>query len=167
MELLDEFEYDLYRLNAPFNFDEESEDSEEENEEMRAHRRENVHRLDAFYLCRADLLQHFDDAKLYKTFRFDRESINMITELVRYKIERPTNRKRALSPLCQVLIALQYYATGVFQTVVGNVLHVSQSSVCRAVHDVTLALCEKSNEFIKFSEDNFRTVIKVLKPVIF
>ncbi|KZR99155.1 Uncharacterized protein APZ42_005096 [Daphnia magna] len=48
-------------------------------------------------------------------------------------------------------MALQFYATGSFQTVVGNVLRYSQSCVSRSIASVSLALSLQSNKFIKFS----------------
>jgi hypothetical protein len=62
-----------------------------------------------------------------------------------------TKAKRKITPLDQVLIALQFYDTGTFQTVVGNVLKVShQASVSRCVRDVSLALSQESNNYIVF-----------------
>lgn len=61
--------------------------------------------------------------------------------------------KRNIKPLDQVLIALQFYATGTFQTVVGNVLKVSHASVSRCVRDVSLALSRQSNNYISFPDD--------------
>ncbi|KZS03959.1 F14D2.9-like protein [Daphnia magna] len=73
--------------------------------------------------------QYFDDEKIRRTFRFDRAAIQLITELVAPHLpKRKTTAKRKISPLDQVLIALQFYATGTFQMVVGNVLKVSQGS---------------------------------------
>ena len=67
--------------------------------------------------------------------------------------KRKTNAKRKLTPIDQVLIALQFYATGTFQTTVGNVLRLSQASVSRAVRDVSLALVRVSNTYICFPGD--------------
>jgi hypothetical protein len=46
----------------------------------------------------------------------------MFIELVAPHLpKRKTKAKRNIKPLDQVLIALQFYATGTFQTFVGNV----------------------------------------------
>jgi len=50
-------------------------------------------------------------------------------------------------------MALQFYATGSFQTVVGNILRISQSSVSRAVHHVSMALSLISKNYISFPDD--------------
>jgi len=67
--------------------------------------------------------------------------------------KRLTKRKRNLTTIDQVLMALQYFATGDFQNVVGDVLHISQSSVSRSIHCVAIALCILCNDFIYFPED--------------
>jgi hypothetical protein len=74
----------------------------------------------------------FDDAELVKRYRFSREGIMMITDIVTPDIEHPTRKNFALLPSQQVLIALQYYATGTFQYVVGDPLQVSQRTAHRA-----------------------------------
>ena len=56
-----------------------------------------------------------------------------------------------LTPLDQVLAALQFYATGAFQSVVGNVLKLSQSSISRSVHDVSNALASIAKDHIYFN----------------
>ena len=56
-----------------------------------------------------------------------------------------------LTPLDQVLAALQFYATGAFQSVVGNVLKLSQSSISRSVHDVSNALASIAKGHIYFN----------------
>jgi hypothetical protein len=68
--------------------------------------------------------------------------------------------RRILTPLDQVLIALQFYAAGSFQTVVGNVLRLSQPSVSRAVRSVSVALCAISQRHINFFPENLITVIR-------
>ena len=64
---------------------------------------------------------------------------------------RYSSARRRLTPLDQVLIALQFYATGTFQSVVGNVLKISQSSICRAIRDVSNALAFIAKDHINFN----------------
>jgi hypothetical protein len=51
-----------------------------------------------------------------------------------------------------VLIALQFYATGTFQTVVANVLRYSQASVSRSIAAVSLSLSLISANHIQFPD---------------
>ena len=80
--------------------------------------------------------------------------IFMSVELIAHLLpKRKTKAKRNLRPLDMVLIALQFYATGTFQTVVGNVLRYSQSSVSHSINAVSLALSMISSEHIYFPEN--------------
>jgi len=95
-------------------------------------------------------------------FRFDKPSISYITGLVENVLPaRVTNSGRRLQPIHQVLIALQFYATGAFQSAVGNILRVSQPSVSRALHSVLNALYSIAREHIKFP-DNLLTFILLM-----
>ncbi|KZS02328.1 Uncharacterized protein APZ42_000680 [Daphnia magna] len=55
---------------------------------------------------------------------------------------------RCLTPIEQILVALQFYATRTFQSTVGNVLKISQPSVSKCVRDVSKALCDITSEHI-------------------
>ena len=60
---------------------------------------------------------------------------------------------RYISPLCQVLVALQFYANGTFQNAVENILKISQPSVSRCIHAVSYELTRISRQFINFPEN--------------
>ena len=62
------------KLNDSAN-SETSEDSDHRRQRIRINR----NRLRPFYVNRKDILTLFDEEKLRKTFRFDRDSINFIT----------------------------------------------------------------------------------------
>ena len=57
-------------------------------------------------------IDRFTDYELRARYRFGRESILYITNLVARDISRNTRRNHALHPLHQVLIALRFYASG-------------------------------------------------------
>ena len=65
-------------------------------------------------------INDFTDEELRARYRFKRESILFITNLVASVITCNTRRNRALSPLHQVLIALRFYASGGFLQVMGD-----------------------------------------------
>jgi len=50
----------------------------------------------------------------------------------------------------QLLVALQFYATGSFQLVVGDTFAVSKSTVCQAVHRVTEAIASLHDWYVQF-----------------
>ncbi|KZS05467.1 F14D2.9-like protein [Daphnia magna] len=67
---------------------------------------------------------------------------SQVIHLMYWFLLRITKAKRRITPFDQVLIALQFYGTGTFQTVVENVLKYSQAAVCRSIHDLKRKFAE-------------------------
>ena len=66
--------------------------------------------------------------------------------IVKADIEHPNWRNYALPPCQQVLVALQYYATGTFQYVAGDPSQVSPQTFLQAMHHVTVSLADHYNQ---------------------
>jgi len=106
----------------------------------RDHRRELV-----------DPLNHYSEEELRSRYRFGREGINFIVELLSDEIAPSTRRNHSLSATEQVLVTLRFLASGSFLEVIGDTfLSYDKSTVSRVVRRVTLALASKVNEFVKF-----------------
>ena len=58
-------------------------------------------------------------------------------------------RKGSLTPAYQVCLALRLYATGSYQSVVGELIGVDQSTACRTITRVTDALMLRVRDWIK------------------
>jgi hypothetical protein len=65
-----------------------------------------------------------------------------------------------------VLITLQFYATGIFQIVVGNVLRYSQPLVCRSITIVSLALAMISKVRLHFQLTFLRRYVIIVFDII-
>ena len=81
--------------------------------------------------------------KLRTRYRFGRASIEYNTNLVETNLQRETNCYYALKPIDQVLIALQFYASGGLlqaHLVVGDTTGGGKSTVSRAVHNMEAML---------------------------
>lgn len=97
-----------------------------------------------------------NDSELRARYRFGRNSINYITNLLYEDLVRDTQRGHALEPEQQVLIALRFFASGSFLQVIGDSLGVDKSTVSRTVRDVSVALNRRQHQFIKWpSNDEF------------
>ena len=92
----------------------------------------------------------FNDRRLRSRYRFGRNAINYITNLIYDDLIRDTKRGHALSPEQQVLIALRFFASGSFLQVIGDTFGADKSTVSRVVRDVSLALCRRQRQFIKW-----------------
>ena len=96
-------------------------------------------------------LSNFTDEELRNRYRFGRESIEFLSELLRDDLERDTSRNHALSTTVQVrVVALRFFASGSFLQVIGDTLGLSKSSVSRIIGQVSLALAQKQRNFIKW-----------------
>ena len=88
------------------------------------------------------------DNELRARYRFGRNSINYITNLLREDLVHDTQGGHAIEPEQQVLIALRFFASGSFLQVIGDSFGVDRSTVSRVARDVSLALYRKRHQFI-------------------
>ena len=81
----------------------------------RGHRRPRKLRL-----SNNSLIDDYTDEELRARYRFGRQSILYITNLLARDLRRSTARSHALTPLHQVLIAVRFFASGSFLQVIGD-----------------------------------------------
>ena len=94
------------------------------------------------------------DSELRAIYKFGRNSINYITNLLREDLVRDTQRGHALEPEQQVLIALRFFASDSFLQVIGDSLGVEKSTVSQVMKDVSLALNRRRHQFIKWPSND-------------
>ena len=86
-------------------------------------------------------LQSYTDFELRSGYRFGREAIIYIVELIADEITPDTNRNHAVSAGMQVLITLRFLASGSFLQVIGDTfLGFDKSTVSRVIRRVTQTL---------------------------
>ncbi|VDH92654.1 Hypothetical predicted protein [Mytilus galloprovincialis] len=66
------------------------------------------------------LEREFSDEELRQRYRFGRETIGYLSDLMRGDLKRGTNKETALSVEQQVMIALRFYGSGSHLQVVGT-----------------------------------------------
>jgi len=88
------------------------------------------------------------DEEVYQSTRFPRPAVLELCDMLTHQLQHPTGRSNALSVDTQILVALQFFATGTFQWMVWSASGVTQSSVCRAIDRVSKALCDIVGNFI-------------------
>ena len=98
----------------------------------------------------SQLLDTFTDEEIRDRYRFRRDSIRFICDVVEPDIQRPTQRNHALSVEQQVLASLRFLASGCFYQVSGDILGIDKSSVCRVVKGFCESLLSQSERFINF-----------------
>uniref|UniRef100_A0A667X6D1 Putative nuclease HARBI1 n=1 Tax=Myripristis murdjan TaxID=586833 RepID=A0A667X6D1_9TELE len=90
------------------------------------------------------------DHEVLRKYRLPRQLIMDLVDILKEDLQRRTNRSSPLSVALQVMVGLRFFASGSFQTVLGDTVGVSQPSVSRTVNSVSRALCRKASTFIRF-----------------
>lgn len=106
------------------------------------------------------LTKDFSDEELRQRYRFGRGTIDFLSNLLRVRLERVTNKGSALSVEQQVMIALRFYGSGSQLQVVGDTMGFDKSTVSRVIDAVTDALIQKKDEYIRWPDNDRKDVIK-------
>ncbi|XP_063399771.1 putative nuclease HARBI1 [Mytilus trossulus] len=109
-----------------------------------------IQRKERTFRSKEELTLDYTDTELRARYRFGREGISFLSDLVRDRLTRQTNRNHALSVEQQTMVTLRFLASGSFLQVIGDTLGLDKSTVSRVVDSVLDALCEKRNEFIQW-----------------
>ena len=90
-----------------------------------------------------------NDEQFRKRYRFTREGFTRILDILQDDLPEPTdNRGNPVPPSIKLKAALRFYATGSFQIVAGDLLHISQSSVSQIVAKVSRAIARKRAQLV-------------------
>ncbi|XP_064642089.1 putative nuclease HARBI1 [Lineus longissimus] len=98
---------------------------------------------------RSNPLEEYTDRAFIRRYRISKDSFRYVLDLIGPQIEHPTRRNRALLPIEQLAVALQFYAFGCFQIEFGDSSGVSQATCC-VVRRVSEAICGWKERFIRF-----------------
>lgn len=99
----------------------------------------------------------YDDIDLYARYRFRRQDIIDLVDVVQGDIDRAFTRLGSLPALLQVMVALRFYACGCFQIVVGDIFGIDKSTVSRVIERVSRALSSRINEYVRLPRRNEAT----------
>jgi hypothetical protein len=107
-----------------------------------------VPRKDRVFRGQNPLLMDFLDEQLRQRYRFGRDSIMYLSDLLRDKLERLTRRKTSLTVDEKVMIALRFFASGSHLQVIGDTMGHDKSTISRVIRQVADALAEMKDTFI-------------------
>jgi hypothetical protein len=89
-----------------------------------------------------------NDAEFRRTFRFSKDGVDALVLMLHDQLSFDDGRNDPVTPLQQVLVALNHYAGGHFQRTSALCAGISQPTACRIIHRVSRALCEHKAEHI-------------------
>ncbi|XP_025099687.1 putative nuclease HARBI1 [Pomacea canaliculata] len=123
-------------------------------------RQRRILRRERVFRDRINPIDKYDDAELLCKFRFSRQHILDLTDVVEKQLVH-ANRVGALPPVLQVCLALRFYAIGSFQSACGELLNVSQPTASRTISAVTQALLSLVPQGIRFPDQDEAELQKV------
>ncbi|XP_077492410.1 uncharacterized protein LOC144103613 [Amblyomma americanum] len=87
---------------------------------------------------RLNPLELYNDHEFSARYRFSKETVLALLAALQ-TWDKADNRGASLQPALKLLIALRFYGTGAMQTVVGDLVNVSQPAVCRSIWESLFA----------------------------
>ena len=102
------------------------------------------------FLDRTNPLESFNNVRFKQLFRFEKANFLQLVDTLTESLEYPTRKSKALPATLQICIALNFYATGSFQSEIAAIINVDQSTACRSIWRVTKALIENRGNMIRF-----------------
>nr|XP_037273214.1 putative nuclease HARBI1 [Rhipicephalus microplus] len=94
-------------------------------------------------------MEFYDEEDFSFRFRFTKASV--IAIMSELQLKKNTDRRGTpLPPLLKVLITLRFYGTGAMQTVVGDLVRVSQQYVSRCVWEITQVISDANAVMARF-----------------
>ncbi|KAG0443857.1 hypothetical protein HPB47_014451 [Ixodes persulcatus] len=88
---------------------------------------------------RLNALEHFNDRQFLMRYRFRKTTVMSLLESLPLEASE-SDRGLPLPPKLQLLITLRFYGVGTFQIVTGDLVNVSQPTVCRLIERVSRVL---------------------------
>ena len=116
--------------------------------------RRNIHVRQIRHLRdRLNSLEEYDDEDFRLRFRLTKDSVSDLVKILDKDLQHQTRRGLPLTPMQQVLIALEFYATGTFQRVIGDLFGVSVFAACTVIHKVSRTIAKQRGQFLSFPEN--------------
>ena len=119
----------------------------------RAIRRPEVHpRAPRLFRERVNPLDVFRPEQVRRKFRLWPAQVRELVNLIGDELEPVTQRSHAIPATIKVCAALRFYASGSYLDVVGDVMGLSEPSLCVIVRDVTQSLLTRRQRFIQWPQ---------------
>ena len=99
---------------------------------------------------RLNPLDVYNDVEFLSRYRVTKHIFVDLEEKISIFLHRSTIRSHPIASSTQLAVALQFLATGSFQTVIASSHGISQPSVSRCIRTVSDALCSYAREFVLF-----------------
>ena len=101
---------------------------------------ENVPRNWHYLRDRSNPLEHLEDHEFKARLRFLKDTVRSIFDMISDDLSTFSGKESNIPQILQLLAILQFFATGSFQSIAGDLLNISKSSVSCIVGKVAKAM---------------------------
>ena len=121
-----------------------------------------VERVRRTFRERVSTLENMRNEEVVSRYRLDKEAISEVLDVIAADIQHKTKKSHATPAITQLLVALRFFATGTFQSVVGDLHGVSQATASRCIRSVALAIAHSEDPLLNIqfptnAHDQIRT----------
>ena len=109
-------------------------------------------RTQRIFRDRGDPLDGLLEHEVKHRYRFRRDTIFHLCDRIGAKLRSRTEKNGAVPVLHQVLVGLRFLSCGTYYLMVGDLVKVSESSVCRIIHRFYKAVCELTPQEISLPD---------------
>ena len=99
---------------------------------------------------RINPFKEFTDEEFKNRYRLYKKIALSLFNLIADELQLSTTKNKFVPPFLQIAIAMRFYAKGNFQITDGDLIGVSQLTVCRTIHRVSREIAKNKKHFIKF-----------------
>ena len=99
-------------------------------------RHKGLRRREMIFRDRENPLDYESYDCIVRKYRLSRPLIVSLCQMFLLNLQRPALRSSAFPVSLQIMVALRYYATGSFQSVIGDVHNISRQNVSYILQDV-------------------------------
>ncbi|KAK7861697.1 hypothetical protein R5R35_010919 [Gryllus longicercus] len=97
----------------------------------------------------ANPLEHFSDRQFQERYRFQKRTVVEFLYPLMIRLSKPDNRGKPVPVMIKLLIALRFFATGIYQKDNGDIHGISQGSVCVIVKPVAEILAGELRNYVR------------------
>ena len=85
---------------------------------------ENIPRNRHYLSDISNPLEHLEDYEFQAIFRFSKDTVRSVFEMISDDLSTFFGKVSNISPMLQLLASLRFFATGSFQNIAGDLLHI-------------------------------------------
>jgi hypothetical protein len=128
--------------------EDEEEEEEEEDVDVDDDGQQGPVRVPRVLWERCNPLEHYNDVDFHRNFRFTKENLKKVVDLIKEDLQFDSKRGCPLDPVQQTCLLLTFFASGSFQHVSAYMAGVKKSTACVTIRRVAKALVAKSARLI-------------------